>query len=183
MMKGGRTLARLWRNDEATAAAEMALVTPLLLLLLFGSFEMGKYFLDEHVVVKAVRDGARYASRQGFAQYDCTSSTGTVTTDVVDRTRSVVRYGKVFTTDADAPRLNYWGANRSGGQPTIEITVDCPDMLSATEAKGGLYANMDRVPVVTVSAIVDYDSLFGLFNFADAGVVLRARSQSAVMGL
>lgn len=182
-MRAGRNFHALWRDREAAAAAEMALVVPLLLLLLFGSFEMGKYFLDEHVVVKAVRDGARYASRRGFNQYTCASATGTVTTDVTDKTRNVVRFGKLNVTVADPPRLNYWGATRSGGQPTVEITVDCPDTLDGTEPKGGLYAGMARAPVVTVSAIVDYDSLFGLFNFAGAGITVRAQSQSAVMGI
>lgn len=182
MMRGGRIFLALWRDDAAVAAAEMALIVPLLMLLLFGSFEMGKYFLDGHVVAKAVRDGARYASRQGFSQYDCASATGTVTSAVEGRTQSIVRFGKPFATDADPPRLSYWGATRAGGQPTVEVTVDCPDALG-TEPKGGLYADMDRVPVVTVSAIVDYDSLFGLLDFAAAGLTVRGRSQSAVMGI
>ena len=62
MMKQ-RRLRALLASDDAAAAAEMALVVPLLVILMFGSFELGRYFLDEHVVVKAVRDGARYASR------------------------------------------------------------------------------------------------------------------------
>ena len=49
---------RLNRCQSGVAAVEMALVAPLLLALLFGSVELGKYFLDQHVVVKAVRDGA-----------------------------------------------------------------------------------------------------------------------------
>jgi hypothetical protein len=182
MMRRRRMLLELWRDDAAVAAAEMALIVPLLMILLFGSFEMGKYFLDGHVVAKAVRDGARYASRQGFSEYDCTSASGTVTADVEGRTRSIVRFGKPFVTDTDAPRLSYWGASRGGGQPTVELTVDCPDALGA-EPKGGLYAGMDRMPVVTVSAVVDYDSLFGLLDFAAAGITVRARSQSAVMGI
>ena len=60
-------LSRVMRNSSGTAAAEMALVTPLLMALMFGSFELGNYFYTSHIVAKAVRDGARYASRRGFS--------------------------------------------------------------------------------------------------------------------
>jgi len=50
-------LSYLFSNKDAAAAAEMAIVTPILVSLMFGSFEMGNYFLSEHVVAKAVRDG------------------------------------------------------------------------------------------------------------------------------
>ena len=35
--------------------------------LMFGAVELGNYFLNEHSLVKAVRDGARYAARQDFS--------------------------------------------------------------------------------------------------------------------
>ena len=58
---------RLARDVHAAAAAELALVLPLLLIIMFGSFEIGNYFLNEHILVKAVRDGARVAgSRRRF---------------------------------------------------------------------------------------------------------------------
>jgi Flp pilus assembly protein TadG len=55
---------------------------------MFGSFEMGRYFLDEHVVLKAVRDGARYASRQRFTNFTCPA--GTVNAGIETATRNVV---------------------------------------------------------------------------------------------
>ena len=36
-------LIPLWRDRNGAAAAEMALVAPLLLILMFGSFEVGKF--------------------------------------------------------------------------------------------------------------------------------------------
>ena len=65
-------LARVFHHDGGAAAAEMVLVLPFLLVLMFGSAEMGNYFLDEHGLVKQVRDGARYASRIPLeANYTC----------------------------------------------------------------------------------------------------------------
>jgi len=63
------------RDTKGASAAEMALVLPLLLVLMFGPFELAHYFWTEHKVVKGVRDGARYASRLGFTNYTCSDLT------------------------------------------------------------------------------------------------------------
>ena len=47
----------------------MALVLPLLLVLMFSFAEAGNYVMNEHGLVKAVRDGARFAARQDFSNY------------------------------------------------------------------------------------------------------------------
>lgn len=179
MMRKLGNLGRLWASNKGAAAAEMVLVLPLLVVLMFGSFELGKYFLDEHVVVKAVRDGARYASRQGFSQYACPA--GTVSADVTNRTRDIVRFGKPNPTVSDVPRLSYWQA-LSGGQPSVQVTLSCPTTLDGTEVQGGLYTGKAEVPVVTVLAVVEYQSFFGMFGWSDA-LNVTAASQSAVMGL
>lgn len=179
MMRSSTSLTRLRADRSGAAAAEMALVLPFLLILMFGSFEMGRYFLDEHVVLKAVRDGARYASRQGFTNYTCPS---TVNATVEANTRNVVRYGKTTVAAGDSPRLPYWGATTSGGAPTITISLACPTSLDGTEAHGGLYSTRPDVPVITVHATVEYDSLFGALGLGSGILNLTAESQAAVMG-
>ena len=52
--------AKILGCNTGAAAAEMALVLPILIALMFGSFELGNYFLNQHVVTKAVRDGLRF---------------------------------------------------------------------------------------------------------------------------
>lgn len=177
-----RNLRSLWASNDAAAAAEMALVVPLLVTLMFGSFEIGKYFLDEHVVVKAVRDGARYAARQGFSEYTCPGAT--VSGPAVTRTQNIVRFGMLNPTVSDAPRLPYWQAT-SDGQPSVQVTVTCQTSLdgAGVEPHGGIYAGKANVPVVTVAAIVEYESLFGLFGYGGGLRNVRAESQSAVMGI
>src|SRR5690349_1119608 len=87
-----RFFLNLLRDRSANAAAEMALVTPLLLILMMGCAELGNYFWNEHTLVKAVRDGARFAARQSFNWYTgCTGSPDT--TNVVTPTQNVVVYG------------------------------------------------------------------------------------------
>ena len=61
-----KNVSRLLRDKRGNAAVEMALVTPLLLLILFGSVELGNYFMDEHTLVKAVRDGRALRSASEF---------------------------------------------------------------------------------------------------------------------
>lgn len=171
-------LLSLLRNSNASAAAELALVTPMLVVLMFGSFEMGNYFLSEHVVIKAVRDGARYAARLNFTNYSCTSA-GTGKTPggtVVNDTRNVVRTGQVTT--GGNPRLVGWT-----DVTTITVTYDCVDPASASPSYTGIYNGMPNVPVVKVSAAVPYASLFKNLGFTSASLTLNAESQSAVMGL
>ena len=68
-----RLLTQVAHDRSATAAVEMALVAPLLILLMFASVDAGNYFLSEHVVDKAVRDAARYAARLPFTDFDCST--------------------------------------------------------------------------------------------------------------
>lgn len=162
---------RLLADRRGAAAAEMALVTPMLLILICGSFELGKYFLDEHVVSKAVRDGARYAARQSFTTMPCG---GTPTADT--QIKNLVRYGN--TAGTGNPRLYYW-ANNS----TITVTVDCPTSGAAYET-GGVYNGLTGgAHRVTVAATVPYSGLFAGIGVNTTSLNLIAQSQAAVMGI
>lgn len=163
-------LRRLIRHQSGAAAAEMALVAPLLILIMFGSMEMGYYFYSEHVVVKAVRDGARYASRRNFTNYDCPSTTigGTVVAD----TQNVTRTNTVDGTGT--PRLAGWTANSS-----VTVSLRCD--TSGTYVT--FYEGTGGVPVVTVTAVVPYTSLFKVIGFNSTAMNLRSSSEVAVMGI
>ena len=168
-------LASLWSDRRGAAAAEMALVTPFLVVLMFGSFELGKYFLDEHVVVKAVRDGARFAARQSFATMPCGGSPANDT-----QIKNLVRYGKVTVTGTDQPRLQYWTS-----PATITVTIDCYDNSGDDGARvyGGVYSERASVPHVRVSATVPYQPLVGAIGFNATGLSLNASNQAPVFGI
>ena len=174
-----RLLLRIAYCGKGAAAAEMALVTPLLIILMFGAFELGNYFLSEHVVVKAVRDGARYASRMGFANYNCSSaSTGTAVGDpVLTNTRNLVRTGQVFS--GGTQRLAGWT-----DETTISVTYDCVDASAATPPYTGIYRGMSYVPVVQVAVEgLEYTTLFNNLGFSSSTLELNAESQASVMGI
>lgn len=167
-----RWLANFRRRDNASAAAEMALILPLLVMLLFGGLEGGYYLWSEHKVIKAVRDGARFAGRQQFTVFDCGAGTITDST-VIDNIKNVTRTG---TLDEDAvPVVPGWDDNST--QVDIDVTCDA-------SVTGGIYsAEAGGAPIVTVSATVPYPTLFGPIALGLNDTDLNASAQAAVMGL
>lgn len=170
----------IMRDRKGAAAVEMALVTPLLLIIMFGSAEVGNYFYNEHLLTKAVRDGARYAARQNFSYYS--TCTGTPTGTVEADTRNLVKTGYVTGT---GDRLAAWNAN------TITLTTSCKATETAT-APGSTQQNMTGIyrgsttgaPIVTVAVTVPYTPIIGqAFGFSGSGLTLNATQQAAVTGL
>jgi hypothetical protein len=165
------SLRALILDDRGSPAAETVLVLPILFALIFGPLEVGNYFLSEHKVVKAVRDGARFAARRSFADYpSCTP-----TTQLIDDTRNVTRTGIIA--EGGTPRLGTWTDPTS-----IEVeVVSCDPAGTYT----GIYLNPDApgVPVVRVSATVPYQLVLGDLGLTDATLTLRAHSEATVTGI
>lgn len=159
-------------DERGAAAMEMALVVPLFLVLMFGAYDLGNYFLSEHVVAKAVRDGARYASRRGFGDFSCSAPNA----DVLDKTRNLVRTGTIAS--GGTARLRNW----TDGVATITVTATCNTTHAAYN--NGIYKGASTgVPIVTVTATVPYTSLFKHFGITTATLTLNASSQVPVMGV
>lgn len=169
-MRRGTTILA---DRSGSAAVEMALVAPLMITLMFGTFELGNYFMDSHVVTKAVRDGARYAARRGFPEYSCGSSTPS--TDVVTKTRNITMTGQVAS--GGAARLPGWTT-----ATTVTVVVTC-DTTTLTGANTGIYTGITGgAPTVTVAADVPYNSLFRVLGFSSASLHLKAQAHAAVTG-
>lgn len=155
----------LLRDRSGAAAAEMALLLPLALVLMFAALEGGWFILCEHRVVKGVRDAARYASRLDFSNYSCPSTfNGSATT-----VKNLARTGQL-----------------SGGSPTVPGWTDADVTIAVTCASntGGLYSVVaGNAPQVKISAHVAYPALFGTLGFATTSLYLNASAQSPVAGL
>ncbi|WP_309601516.1 TadE/TadG family type IV pilus assembly protein [Sphingomonas sp.] len=160
---------RLAADRDGTAAAEMALVLPLLLALLFGTFELGNYFLAEHVVQKGVRDAARYAARLPMVNYPSCVPTSAATAQI----QRVARTGRPDSGGA-SQRLEGWTADTM-----TTVTLTC----TATGTYTGIYTQFPTgVTVVEVKATVPYPSLLGTMGIGTPSLTLGAASQSAVYG-
>jgi Flp pilus assembly protein TadG len=161
----------LLRSQSGSAGAEMALVTPLLLLLMFGSFELGNYFYSEHVVTKAVRDGARFASRSFALDANCS----TPPTGIVSNTKEVTRTGQV---SGGTARLAGW-TNAS----TVTVALTCA--TSGAPVNNGIYKGLTGgIRVVKVTAAVPYTSLFATLGLSDGdSLTLNASSEAPVVGI
>ncbi|AMK18456.1 MULTISPECIES: TadE/TadG family type IV pilus assembly protein [Sphingobium] len=163
---------------SGAAAAEMALILPVLITLMFGSFEIGNYFLNQHVVVKAVRDGARFASRQNFSYFPCNAvdddldPLGNVAAD----TQLITRTGQVTT--GGMPRMASWT-----DAAHISVKYDCVSTASNADYSG-IYAAKDYLPVVKVRVSAQpYSSLFASMGLFGTSLTLNAESQATVAGI
>ncbi|MDP9423504.1 MAG: pilus assembly protein [Pseudomonadota bacterium] len=158
----------------------MALVTPLLLVLMFGSFEVGKYFYDEHKLVKSVRDGARYAARQRFTNFS--ACTGDVVGPVYTETKMIVRKGSLNANDPDL--LPNW----DNAGTIFTVKMNCRTTLtdgSGNYVASGIYAGMaGGAPSVTVTVKLPYKPVIGsAFGFSGLNYSLNASQNAAVGGL
>jgi len=166
-------LLSVLRDRSANAAAEMAMVMPLLLILMMGCAELGNYFWNEHTLLKAVRDGARFAARQSFTNYTaCTGSPGgTVVTD----TTNVVMYGYLTGTNRLTPNIT--AAN-------VTVTTACATTVGG-QTMSGMYKNdPNGAHTVTVEATVAYRPVIAMaLGFSGVSKSLYADSQAAVTGL
>jgi Flp pilus assembly protein TadG len=167
-----RPLSSLIRDRGGSAAAEMALSLPLLVILLFGAFEMGYFFLSEHVVQKSVRDAARFGARLAMTNYpSCTVPSGGTAEQQI---RRVARFGNAAGTGT--PRLLGWTADNM-----TTVTIACDN--SSSYGTGGIYSDFpDGAPVVTVSATVPYNVFFGALTLGTGTINLNSHSEAAVIG-
>lgn len=162
-----RTLGRLATDNRGAAATEMALLAPFLVLLMFGAVDVGNYLLSEHIVQKGVRDAARYASRLPIAEYPACTPTATAETEI----QKVARTGEPDGTDV---RVVGWTDDTM-----TTVTLAC-DTSGTHTGIYTVYPFPDGVPVITVSAAVPYQSLFGVIGLGSPSLTLNAASQSAI---
>ncbi len=156
----------------------MALVAPLLLAIMLGSVELGHFMYNEHILAKSVRDGARYAARQPFANYDCA---GEPSATVRDNTRELVQ--TMLLSGGDDRMVN-WAATTISVQERCVASVT--GMSNSAESMSGIYDELSRggAPVVTVSATGPSRPVIGAaFGFSGIGLNLNASQEAAVMGI
>ena len=156
----------LYRDTSGAAAAEMALIIPLALTLIFTTFEGAYYMICEHRVVKGVRDASRYAARLDLSNYACPGATFSGSTATV---QNLARTGLL-----------------SGGSAAVSgwVNSDVTIAVTCLSGQSGIYAATGgNAPRVSVSTRVAYPSLMGSMGFTAATIYIGAAAQSPVIGL
>lgn len=165
-------IGRFAFDRSGTAGVEMALVLPFLLVLMFAGLEAGHFFWTEHKLVKAVRDGARYASRLEVGSL-CDGATAVLDSGTEDDIQLLTRTGQITDTAA-TPTVPGWSAD------AVVVTVSCQAFVS-----DGIYNDLGGAgPIVTVaSGSVPYPSIFGQLGLLTTSLNLSAKSSAAVTGI
>ena len=167
--------ARFLRDERGSPSAEFALILPALVALMFGGFEAGNFVWTQHKLVKAVREGARYAARLPVDSY-C---------DVDDPSAAD------FDPDAEADikavtltgRLPAEGGSAAVPGMTADNISVAPDCAAYVES--GIYTDLGAAgPIVTVSVSgVGYPSLFAQLAGLDGSINRAAKASAPVIGL
>ncbi|QIK95674.1 pilus assembly protein [Sphingomonas sp. HDW15A] len=166
-------LSKMLRDRGGSAAVEMVMVTPLLLTIMFGATELGRYFWSEHQLIKAVRDASIWASRQTIDNFNC--ATSTVSTTVTNATRNLVKTGVA---SGGTNRLPNW----SNAGASITLSLNCVTAAGGTTLAGIYTANAGKVPVLTITATLPYNSIMHGFGL-NRTFTMQASQQTAVMGV
>lgn len=163
MMRGVR---HLFGNQSGAAAAEMAMILPVVLALIVTTFEGSYYLLCEHRVIKGVRDAARYAARLDRSFYTCPGGTFTGSTATI---QNLARTGQLAGGTAKVP-----------GWVNGDVTV----AVSCASGIGGIYNSTGgNAPKVRVSTRLNYPSIMGAMGFTQATIQIGAAAQSPVIGI
>ena len=173
-----RLFRRLVCDPSGAAAAEMALVAPLLLIIGMGAVEVGNYFVDEHRLIKAVRDGARYAARQDFSNYaGCNATAANVPSTLKNNTQAIVQTGLL---SSGSDLLPNWAS------ATFTVQMTCTS-TAGTQTLGGIYTSTTGAAppaVVIVTAQVPYSPIaLSGYGFNARGYNLYAQEQASVTGI
>lgn len=109
------TPANILRRDDGAAAAEFAMVLPLLILFLFGIIDVGRYMWTLNQVEKATQMGARMA----------------VVTNMVPGGLAAQNYGAILGQGASIPTSQFGAASCSAPAGTLTctcVTSPCPTL-------------------------------------------------------
>jgi Flp pilus assembly protein TadG len=150
--------------ERGAAAAEFAMVLPLLLILLFAFYEAGRLFWNYHIVSASARDAARFAARLSI---NCPGSLSSVDET---RVKQLARTG--IPASGGTPLIPGWSSDSS-----ITVQVTCvPNTGGAYE---GRYEGMAEIPTIKVTASAPYSILFGTF-FPDVNLTSVSTANAQV---
>lgn len=159
-------------DRTGAAAAELAMALPLLILMLFAAFEAGHFIWEQHKLVEAVRNGARYAGRLEVTEV-CREGNLVVSAEEIARIKLLTRTGQL---DNPGMRPLFPGWDND----EVYVSITCGAFVGT-----GIYEELGEPgPVAVVAARgVPYPSLFGGLGVFDPGIRMNAKASAPVIGL
>lgn len=172
--------ASILRDRSGAAAAEMALILPLVLILMITVFDGARFMWCEHLVIKGVRDGARYAGRLPYSTYGTTDpntgafscGTSALSGTPLSNIQNLTRAGEL--SDSAPSRISGWVKS------DVKVTYDC------LSGQGGIYnisGTAGNAPRVKVSTAVSFPVFFGALGFNINPLKIAATAESPVAGI
>jgi Flp pilus assembly protein TadG len=123
------------RRQSGLAMVEFALSAPVLLLLMFGTFEFGHFLIQYSTLNDAVRNASRYVAGQGLYGTTQTLKTGGDWSSLVTQGTNLAVFGNI-----------------AGTPPAVLPSLNAGDIIMTPDT-----ANR----YITVAAAYPYNSLFG----------------------
>ena len=111
-------------RQRGLAMVEFVIATPILLLLMFGSFEFGRFMIQYSILNDAVRNASRYVAGAALDGTDGLLLTGTGWSTLVTKGKNLAVYGNVGGTGtALLPSLNVGQITVTEDTTNLNITV------------------------------------------------------------
>lgn len=138
------------RRRRGASAVEAALVLPVVVLLLFGILEYGRYMMTLQVLTNAAREGAHYALTHTQPVTIAGVTSGNATTDVTNIINKALGGGvylsgqtvQIYASDSVGNNIGSWTATQVGESVCVRITGNYPVIL------GGMLFLPSTLPVV-----------------------------------
>ena len=138
---------KLKARQRGAVLVEMALVTPILLVLLLVTADLTRAFIEHNTVTKAVRNGARYVAANAFE-----GTTGVVNIDatLATETQNLVVFGSTSPPGGASPVVpGLTLANIT----VVQIAGTDDIAVTATYALGGLFGPVLPINLYTGNTI------------------------------
>lgn len=137
-----KSAPKFFASRHGSAAVEFALLLPLMSLLLFGFFEMGRLFYTYNVASSAARDAARFAARLPM-------TCGGLSSGDAVRVQNVAVSGD--------PRAASPAVLTGLTPGAVSLGYVC---VPSSGTYSGIYEDAANVPTVTVTVTAPFTTLF-----------------------
>ena len=143
------SIGRRWRSDRGSELIELAMVTPILMLMLAGIFDFGFLFRSWEIVTNAAREGARVGV---LPAYSCDAATPDDIQSRVDAYMAAAGIGDPSSYEVNVDNIDV--ATTAGTFTACAVTVELTQPLPSLSVIGQIFGgNFGTVPVAAAAVM------------------------------